>query len=300
VTTALAVRSKQSSLRPTGVVDFVKPEEEVAPEVWPYPINRAGIGRGGKGQKYMVANRNYTFHFLNGMFSQDLKAFSRSPSGMRLAGGLRRLGRSGSTIRIGHSQFHHTKGRVPDDDTVLRSRNALAGYFLADSLSRCTGLGAIAAVASRPGRTGFWDGDACRLRRIRRPTVYRVTNLNDSGPGSFRQGLEISGPRVVIFEISGSIRLRSPVYVNSPYLTIAGQTAPAPGITIQNYAIYVTTHDVLLQHLRIRHGADTCGSAFEAWGANAFNIVLDHVSASWGQDETIYLSNPTVPANVTV
>jgi len=133
------------------------------------------------------------------------------------------------------------------------------------------------------------------------PTVYRVTNLNDSGAGSFRRALEASGPRVVIFEISGAIRLSAPIYVNSPYLTIAGQTAPAPGITIQSYAIYVTTHDVLLQHLRIRHGADTCGSAFEAWGADAFNIVLDHISASWGQDETIYISNPRVPAmNVTV
>ena len=62
------------------------------------------------------------------------------------------------------------------------------------------------------------------------PSVLRVTNLNDSGSGSLRAALEAAGPRVVIFEISGTIALTSDVIVTNACVTIAGQTAPSPGI----------------------------------------------------------------------
>ena len=105
------------------------------------------------------------------------------------------------------------------------------------------------------------------------PTVYRVTNLNDSGAGSLRAALTAAGPRVVIFEISGTIALNSDIYIGNPYLTVAGQTAPSPGITIKNFGFFVNTNDVLLQHFRIRPGAGTCNSGLQVYGGNQHNIV---------------------------
>jgi hypothetical protein len=105
---------------------------------------------------------------------------------------------------------------------------------------------------------------------------------------------------VVIFQVSGTISLNSAIYIKNPYLTVAGQTAPSPGITVRNYGISVDTHDVLLQHFRIRPGGDTCNSALEAWGPAPYNIVFDHMSVSWGQDENIVLYNPARAIDVTI
>jgi hypothetical protein len=84
--------------------------------------------------------------------------------------------------------------------------------------------------------------------------VIRVTNLNNSGPGSLRDALLATGPRVVVFEIAGVIQLSTPITVVSPYLTVAGQTAPAPGVTLRGSPLRVATHDVLVQHIRSRPG----------------------------------------------
>src|SRR6476659_10155603 len=74
-----------------------------------------------------------------------------------------------------------------------------------------------------PGGFGFGMQTRAAYGGSVAPTVYRVTNLNDSGAGSLRAALTASGPRVVIFEISGYIDLQSPIVVTSPYLTVAGQ-----------------------------------------------------------------------------
>lgn len=132
------------------------------------------------------------------------------------------------------------------------------------------------------------------------PVILKVTNLQDSGRQSLREALETNVPRVVIFEISGTIALNSPLVLSSPYVTVAGQTAPSPGITLRNYGIIVDTHDVLIQHLRIRPGGSTCNNSLEAWGANPYSLVLDHLSVSWGQDENVVLYNPMRPINATV
>jgi len=63
--------------------------------------------------------------------------------------------------------------------------------------------------------------------------ILRVTNLNDAGAGSLRAALEATGPRTVIFEVGGMIDLSDDIYITSPYLTVAGQTAPSPGITLR-------------------------------------------------------------------
>ena len=84
--------------------------------------------------------------------------------------------------------------------------------------------------------------------------VYRVTNLNPSGNGSLRAALQASGPRVVIFEVSGTIAITEDLVIMNPFITIAGQTSPSPGITIKGAGLWIATHDVLVQHLRIRVG----------------------------------------------
>src|SRR6478609_9986754 len=85
--------------------------------------------------------------------------------------------------------------------------------------------------------------------------VLTVTNLNDSGAGSLRAALSAAGPRTVVFETSGTVTLTSDdLVVSNPYLTLAGQTSPSPGITIRGGGIRIMTHDVLIQHVRVRPG----------------------------------------------
>lgn len=127
--------------------------------------------------------------------------------------------------------------------------------------------------------------------------VIRVTNLNDSGPGSLREALAERGPRIVIFDVSGTIELSDHLTIRNPYLTLAGQTAPAPGITIQGGTIEVRTHDVLIQHIRIRVGDDPAGpkpasrDGIRLHGSSIYNVVIDHVSASWSLDELLSTYN---------
>ena len=141
-------------------------------------------------------------------------------------------------------------------------------------------------------------------------TVYKVTNLNDSGSGSFRACAEASGARICVFETSGWIALTSPIMISNPYITIAGQTSPG-GIGIrattgfsdgQNPGmVYINTHDVLITHMRFAMGAMLSGGiggdTLRIWGNNystndpspdnsgVYNIYIDHCSIRWGCDE---------------
>ncbi|UPK05378.1 hypothetical protein [Bradyrhizobium sp. 170] len=122
-------------------------------------------------------------------------------------------------------------------------------------------------------------------------TVYRVTNNNSSGAGSFRACAAASGPRVCIFEVSGYIDISPELSIFNPYLTIAGQTAPSPGITRRGGNLVIATSDVLVQHIRVRVG-DDAGSDPEDRDALTIdghsgsesnpikNIVVDHCSFS--------------------
>lgn len=116
--------------------------------------------------------------------------------------------------------------------------------------------------------------------------VYIVTNLNDSGPGSLREAVEASGPRIVVFEVSGIIQLESPLIIRNPYITIAGQTSPG-GITLANYELGVRAAQTIIRHLRVRPG-DVSGRELDTLEIrSANNVILDHVSTSWGTDETL-------------
>ena len=118
--------------------------------------------------------------------------------------------------------------------------------------------------------------------------VLRVTNLKDKGPGSFRAAVESEGPRIVIFDVSGIIRLETPIHVANPYLTIAGQTAPGDGVTVAGQMFHVYTFDVIIRHIRFRLGNYRGEVAEPHWHDWAFflnsanHVILDHVAISWG------------------
>ncbi|WP_300503687.1 thrombospondin type 3 repeat-containing protein [uncultured Duncaniella sp.] len=118
--------------------------------------------------------------------------------------------------------------------------------------------------------------------------VITVTNLNDSGPGSFRWACEQGGARIIVFNVAGVINLKTPLYVRAPYVTIAGQTAPGDGICIAGESFQVDTHDVVIRHMRFRRGDTRVHNREDSFGGNPVgNIMIDHCSAEWGLDENI-------------
>lgn len=148
-----------------------------------------------------------------------------------------------------------------------------------------------------PGAAGFgMDTPAGRGG-----AVYKVTNLNASGTGSLKACIDAVGPRVCVFEVSGSIKLTADLAVRNDYLTIAGQTAPSPGIMLRGAALKIAASNVLVQHLRIRVGDEATGPSFDNRDALKIegtttkpvrNVVIDHCSLSWAIDETLSVWGP--------
>jgi hypothetical protein len=118
--------------------------------------------------------------------------------------------------------------------------------------------------------------------------VIVVANLNDDGPGSFRWACEQGGARIVVFNVAGIIRIKTPVIIRAPYITIAGQTSPGDGVCIAGETVWINTHDVIIRYMRFRRGETWVGRRDDAIGGNPIgNIMIDHVSASWGLDENM-------------
>jgi pectate lyase len=128
--------------------------------------------------------------------------------------------------------------------------------------------------------------------------VYHVTNLANTGAGSLRNGIDTAtGPRTIVFDVSGTIALEKTFRIQKPYITVAGQTAPGLGICITNFDTQIEyTHDVILQHIRFRPGLARGGTASNQFNTDSlelngdasrplYNIMIDHCSASWSVDE---------------
>lgn len=118
--------------------------------------------------------------------------------------------------------------------------------------------------------------------------VIVVTSLADSGPGTLREACEQGGARIVVFNVSGIIRIKTPLIIRAPYITIAGQTAPGDGVCIAGESVWINTHDVVVRYMRFRRGETNVGRRDDSIGGNPVgNIMIDHVSASWGLDENM-------------
>ena len=171
----------------------------------------------------------------------------------------------------------------------LRIRSFVCLFFLTVFVSLPAAQTVFHSQRAFPGSAGFGTSTPGG----RGGKILKVINLNDAGPGSFRNAAESSGRRTVVFEISGTIDLQSEVRIRSPYITIAGQTAPTPGITLKGAELNIQTHNVIVQHIRVRVGDrpprgvhDIGGIDSVALdGPNIRNVVVDHVSISWGIDE---------------
>jgi len=117
--------------------------------------------------------------------------------------------------------------------------------------------------------------------------VYEVTNLNDDGPGSLREAVEAYGPRTVVFRVSGTIQLESPLKIKNSYITIAGQTAPGDGICTRGQEVKIDANDIIIRYMRFRLGDETGVETDAIWGRYRHHVIIDHCSASWSVDESM-------------
>jgi pectate lyase len=122
--------------------------------------------------------------------------------------------------------------------------------------------------------------------------VLLVTNLEDDGPGSFRAAAEKKGPRIIVFKVAGTIRLKKKLSI-AGNATIAGQTAPGEGICLADYPVSLGGDNIIVQYLRFRMGdryqnagmQDGSGSDDAFGGTKRKHILIDHCSMSWSTDE---------------
>ena len=122
--------------------------------------------------------------------------------------------------------------------------------------------------------------------------VYKVTSLaDDDSVGTLRHGIEsATGPRTIIFDISGTIELTERLKIARTNLTIAGQTAPGDGICLKNWHVTMEANNVVMRYLRIRPGHGTYNNNADEDGlsiGDGTNMIADHISASWGGDENL-------------
>ena len=154
-------------------------------------------------------------------------------------------------------------------------------------------LAADAPALAFPGA----QGAAAHTPGGRGGKIVRVTTLAADGPGSFKEAVSGKGPRIVVFEVGGVIDLgMKELRISEPFLTIAGQTAPHPGVTIIKGGLTIATHDVVIRHLRIRPGDGGLPKRSGDIDAittvrGAHDVIVDHCSLTWATDENLSASS---------
>lgn len=141
----------------------------------------------------------------------------------------------------------------------------------------------ISTMAQAPAFPGA-EGHGRFVTGGRGGKIYHVTNLNDSGTGSFREAVK-SGNRIIVFDVAGVIALKSDLKF-ADNITILGQTAPSPGITLRYYTVQPGSNNII-RFIRIRRGQEKNinDGADASWQRNKTGIIFDHCSFSWSIDE---------------
>jgi len=178
---------------------------------------------------------------------------------------------------------------------ALAAALALPSALVSPAMAQTPALAAAETpLTAFPGALGW----ASQTPGGRGGRIIRVTTLDGAGPGSLREAIEADGPRIVVFEVGGVIDLgKETIRLRNPFITIAGQTAPSPGITLIKGGMDISAHDVVIQHIRIRPGSAGAEwmSGWDEDGIStigAYNVIIDHCSLTWATDENLSASGP--------
>jgi len=208
------------------------------------------------------------------------------------------FGTSGNAVKMATRASAEFKGNHTATNYLVTNLSSLFTYYWRiDEVNATNGITKGDVWMFRPRHPAFpgAEGHGRFARGGRGGIVVKVTNLNDSGPGSLRDAIEgYSGPRTIVFDVGGLITLESDLIINQArsYVTIAGQTAPGKGICIRKHQFGLSgARDVICRFLRIRVG-DISGETQNASGmAGVDHCIMDHCSISWGIDEEMSTRN---------
>jgi hypothetical protein len=187
----------------------------------------------------------------------------------------------------GSAEFKGNQGKPQSTYLLADLYSGETYYWRVDQISSTGEVTRGNVWRFRPAQLAFpaAEGYGRFARGGRGGKVVVVTTLNDHGPGSLREAItNDSGPRTIVFAVSGIIQLESRLTLSDAYVTVAGQTAPGKGITIRSAPFGVTGDDCVVQNIRVRLGG---GSTFDGMGLTGADYsIIDHCSISWTIDES--------------